>query len=194
MAFSPSPVPAMWTAHPDPGQGFTVATPDAWEVATRDSPTFAADLDTVGRHSPELQRFFKASLDANPELRLISADPRSLAHGFANNVNVISSDLGLGAAAPTLRELAQAKQTRLGHESGVKGPVKRAADRLAGHPAERFDYGLKLADQVVSVRSYLVVLERGGRRASLELTMAAPPDGATGIFDPITRTFNLSGA
>ena len=192
---SPSavPLPAMWTVHTDQGESFSIATPDAWDYVIRDSSSFASDLDAVGKHSPELQTYFKKSIDANSELRLIAADPRSLTGGFAANVNVMRSDLGALARAPTLAELGAAKLTRLRNEGAVQLPVQHTDDTLAGRAAVRFDYALKAADQTVTVRSYVIVFDRGGRRTMLELTMGAPGDQATGIFDTAARSFKLAG-
>ena len=193
-AVSAAPLPDMWTVHADPSEHFSVATPEAWDFLLRDSPSFVADLEAVGKHSPELQAYFKKAMETNAELRLVAADGRSLAGGFAANVNVMRSDLGAVSRAPTLGELATAKVTRLGNEAAVMLPVKRADVRVAGRPAVRIDYQLKAGDHTVSVRSYLLVMEHGGQRAMLELTMGAAADQAAATFDGIASSLTLPGA
>jgi hypothetical protein len=181
----------MWSSHGDAAHGFRVGIPDSWDVIVRDSPSFGADMDGVSRHSPELQGFFQRAMASNSELRLLAADSRSIAQGFAANVNVMSSDLGPSAGAPTLGELAQAKLIRLRKETAIPaGSVKGVDARLSGHPAARFDYALRAGDQDIAVRSYLLVFDLRGRRTRLELTMAAPGD--PGNFDTIARSFAVT--
>lgn len=189
------PLPATWTTHADRAQGFAVATPDAWDVAVRDSPTLPADLDAVGKNSPELAAFFKKALDSNPDLSLVAADPRSVAQGFAANANVMTANLGAVAGAPALADVVEAKLTRLRTEAAVSQPVRHSNARLAGQPAVRLDYTLKAGDQDIVVRSYLLVVDRGGQRRRLELTMGAPGEqGTAGTFDSIALSFSVTAA
>ncbi|GAC1333104.1 MAG: hypothetical protein NVSMB17_13080 [Candidatus Dormibacteria bacterium] len=187
------PLPGMWTVHPDPAQGFSVVTPDAWDFVLRDSPTLAADLDAVGKHSPELQAYFVKAAQANAELRFVAADARSLEGGFAANANVVASDLGSRAAAASLGELSQAKVKRLRADPAVSSTLKLVATTLSGHPASRIDYELNTGGGTVTVRSYLAVVDQGGRRRLFELTIGAPGEQATSVFDTIAGSFVLFG-
>jgi hypothetical protein len=178
--------------HADPVSGFALAVPDAWDAVVRGAPGFATEIEVVGRHSPELKAYFQKSLAGDPELRLIAADSRSLAGGFATNANVSASDLGAPARAPGLQDLAAAKLRRLQAESAVVMPLSRHDDRLGGRAAMRFDYSLKVGDAVVNVRTYLVIVERTGRRQLLALTMGASPDQAAATFAGIAGSFRVT--
>jgi hypothetical protein len=213
---SPGGRPAGWVVRSDPAQGFSVAIPDAWDFVVRDSPTYTADLDAVSQHSTDLATYFKQSLAADAQVRLMAADSRSLATGFAANLQVMVSDLGPSGTAPGLSDLADAKVKLLSRQSG---PVKRTSDRLSGEPAVRLDYSLgrpppspapsggatagagsnpgptpsasPSPGTVPAIRSYLAVVRVGGRALEYELTMGALPGAAGTTFQVLGQNFKV---
>ena len=186
-----TPLPPAYTLRTDGAQGFSLGVPDAWDYVVRDSATFEADLRTVAQHSPELAAYFRQSFTSDAQVRLLAADSRSVATGFTANVQVMASDLGPAASAPSLTELADAKVRRLTQETTVTHPVKRTADHLSGLPAVRIEYTLAGAANNPVIRSYLVVVVRGGRRYEYELTMGALGEAAGTTFENLGRLFTL---
>jgi hypothetical protein len=186
-----TPLPDMWRSIPDKKAGFSVALPTSWDVVTRDSPTFDADLKAVGDQGPELAKYFTDAFGKNDQLRLLGADPRTLPQGFAANINVMTSDLGTTADAPTLDDVAKAKAKSLAAAAGVQKPVLRQADKMSGLGAVRFDYTLTANGTAVQVRSLVATVERGGRRFLVELTMGAPAAGAPSLFAAEQALFTL---
>lgn len=186
-----TPLPDMWGTYADRRQGFSVAVPTAWDVVARDSPTFAADIKTVSDQSTDLGRYFTDSFAKNDQLRLLAADPRTLQQGFAANVNVMISDLGADATAPTLDDVVRAKVKRLSTAAEVGKPLLRRSDRLSGLDAVRLDYTLNANGTPVQVRSLVAEWERSGRRFLVELTMGAPASDADTLFTAEQRLFTL---
>ena len=189
---SPSAIalPGGWTLRSDRPQGYSLALPSGWDYVVRDSRSYTAELQAVSRNSPELAGYFKQSLSADAQVRFIAADSSSLLSGFAANVHVMTSDLGPLGSAPSLKDLADAKVKLLSGQASVARPVKRAPDRLSGQPAVRLDYSLAGSTSPM-VRSYLVVVQRGGRGYEYELTMGALPDAAATRFATLGRFFTL---
>jgi hypothetical protein len=190
---SPSPTapPDMWSVHRDARQGFSVATPDAWELVTRDSPSFDADIRTVSAHSPELGQYFADSFVKHDQLRLLAADPATLQQGFATNINVMISDLGVTAGAPSLQDATRAKVKRLGAAPDLGRVLQQHRDRLSAMDAVRLDYVITAGAGAVQVRSLLATVERGGRRYLVELTMGAARADAEIVFPAEQRLFRL---
>ncbi|HEV1997109.1 MAG TPA: hypothetical protein VGR61_03135 [Candidatus Dormibacteraeota bacterium] len=186
-----TPIPAAYTLRSDAAQGYSLAIPDAWDYVLRDSPSFDADLQTVSQHSPELAAYFQQSFASDGQVRMLGADSRSLATGFAANVQVMVSDLGPVASAPSLKDLGAAKLKLLGKQTTVAQPVKRTDGHLSGQAAERLDYALTGATSNPVVRSFLAVVERDGRSYEYELTMGALPDAAGTTFENLGRLFTL---
>ena len=189
MTASATPLASGWRLHADNGQGYLVAFPDAWAFVFRDSTTLDADLKAVDSQSPELATYFRSSMAGVEQLRLVAADPRSLVNGFATNVNVMSSDVGNAASAPSLDALAAAKVKHLATDRTVAGPVKQAPGSIAGHPAVVIDYGVLAGARTARVRSYLLVVARGSERFLYEVTMGALPDAADATFVPLAASF-----
>ena len=192
---SPSPAataaPEGWTLRRDGLQGYSLAIPDAWDFVIRDSPTFDADLQAVNQHSLELSAYFRQSLTSDAQVQFIAADSRSLQAGFAANVHVMTSDLGRVGSAASLTALVDAKVKLLSAQASVVQPVQRAPDHLSGQPAVRLEYSLAGTANSPLVRSYLVVLQRGGRDYEYELTMGALPGAATTTFATLSQFFRL---
>lgn len=186
-----TPLPAMWGTYADQRQGYSVALPTSWDVVTRDSPTFAANIKTISDQSTDLGTYFTDSFAKNDQLRLLAADPRTLPQGFAANVNVMISDLGADATAPTLDDVVKAKVKRLSAAAEVGKPLLRHNDRLSGLGAVRLDYTLTVNRTSVRVRSLVVEIERKGRQLLVELTMGAPASGAESLFTAEQRLFTL---
>jgi hypothetical protein len=181
----------MWSAHGDARQGFSVAVPEAWEVVTRDSPSFDADVQAVSGRSPELGTYFTDSFSKHDQLRLLAADPRSLQAGFATNINVMISDLGATATAPTLDDVTRAKVKRLSATPNVGKPLQQHRDHLSALDAVRLDYTITAGGNAIQVRSVLATVERGSRRYLVELTMGAAPANADTVFTAEQRLFRL---
>ena len=194
---SPSPSPAAvappegWTLRGDGFQGYSLAIPDAWDYVVRDSPTFDADLQAVNQHSPELGAYFKQSMSSDAQVQFIAADSRSLPAAFATTVHVMTSALGPLGPAARLKELVDAKVKLLSAQASVVHPVRRTPDHLSGQPAVRLEYALAGSANNPLVRSYLVVVQRGGRAYEYELTMGALPDAATITFATLSQFFKL---
>ncbi|MFN2465977.1 MAG: hypothetical protein ABR598_06900 [Candidatus Dormibacteria bacterium] len=184
-------LPAEWSLHEDAPQGFSLALPDAWDVATRDSPTLDADLQALRARRPELARYFTDGFTINDQLRMIAADSRSLNAGYAVNAHVNAGDLGSTAAAPSLDEVVKARLTRLARQREVTQPVHRTSTHLAGQTAAQLEYTLATPTAKVTVRSYLITVDRAGRRRLYELTIGQPADAGRGALDDIARLFAL---
>ncbi len=184
-------LPTGWSSHSDTGQGFAIAYPDAWDASFRDSATLDADLKTVAAHSPELGSYFADAFKKDDQLRLLAADSRTLAQGFAANVNVMISDLGDARSAPSLGDVAGAKARHLGAQPGVGKTLVRTRSRLADNDAVRFDYPLSSAGATAQVRSVITEVDHGGRRLLVELTMGAPSAVAGFAFDDMVGNFRL---
>ena len=183
--------PEGWTLRSDALQGYSLAVPDAWDYVVRDSPTFDADLQAINQHSPELGAYFKQSLSSDAQVQFIAADSRSLQTGFAANLHVMTSDLGPVGSAASLKDLVDAKVKLLSAQASVVQPLHRAPDHLSGQPAVLLEYSLAGSANIPLVRSYLVVLQRGGRGYEYELTMGALPDAASITFATLSQFFRL---
>lgn len=196
---TPSPVPSGelqpgWSRVDDPLAGFSIGLPDSWDRAVLDSPSFDADIAAIAGRNADLARFvsdaFKNAKDRR--LKLLAADPRSAAAGFATNANVMVTDLGAPAKAPGLTDLANAKLGTLRADASViQPPVARRRTLPAGQSVQ-VTYAFDVGDRKVFVVTYLLVDDRGGFRRYIQLTLGTTSDDHDALFESFVASFQVT--
>jgi hypothetical protein len=189
---SPQALEPGWTVHTDGRGGFSLALPDYWEHAQRDSPTLTADVAAITARNAELGKYFEASVGSpGNRLEFLAADPRSLGLGFATNAAVFRIDMGNAATAADLAAVTQAKVKALGKDSSISGVIDSKLVRLAGRDAQRLAYVFKSGAKTAAVVSYLLLTDAGQSRIEYELILGSAGTDYAPLFERISSSFRV---
>ena len=193
---TPVPSPSLdpgWSLHADAGQGFAVGFPDTWQFLVRDSPTYDADLKTINTSSSDLGKYFGDGFkngQANG-LKLIAAEPRSVASGFITNLSLFKTDLGPRDTAPSLDAVATSKLNLLTKNQSVTGDITRQTVQVPAGSTERLQYAMKPSDKTVNVSTFLGTFDADGHRFLYQMVIGTNVQDFAGLFDRVAKSFRL---
>jgi hypothetical protein len=173
--------------------GFALSVPSGWKTISADDALEEGTLVRLLADNPDLETYRDVFEDPSSSFKFVAADPAAK-DGFATNVNVVVTSV---PASVTPEQYADAIGSEIASLASVEGEVSQAQTFLPAGPAQRLEYGMRLAyagsEQTVATTQYGLLVD--GK--SYVVTFATLPELAgdyAARFAEIARSLRLTSA